>query len=174
MSRMILSAEQIEKEAQALADYKNKKMQDIEKFIQDMDNFIDKELDNLLKKFESKAKEKMLKLLDTKELEKLAKEMGVVEEKPKQKRGRKKKTVKDLKEVMVKEMKRKLMDLHNANDDDNYVEIKPKRRGPGRPKGSKNKPKNIPMIVSKDVFTEEDLRERTPLIRGTRSDDFFN
>ena len=152
MVRMIMSEEQVEKEAKALADYKQKKIKALENTIKELEAFFNNHLNELFARLESKIQVEASKFFSTTELKKVMKDMDLIEE-HKQKINPKRKKRKPVKQKISanKEMFKIIQEYLGEEDrgmpeipDEFYVpniKEQPKKKR-GRPPGSKNKSKN--------------------------------
>jgi len=152
MVRMIMSEEQVEKEAKALADYKQKKIKALENTIKELEAFFNNHLNELFARLESKIQVEASKFFSTTELKKVMKDMDLIEE-HKQKINPKRKKRKPVKQKISanKEMFKIIQEYLGEEDrgmpeipDEVYVpniKEQPKKKK-GRPPGSKNKSKN--------------------------------
>jgi len=157
MVRMIMSEEQVEKEAKALADYKQKKIKALENTIKELEAFFNNHLNELFASLESKIQVEASKFFSTTELKKVMKDMDLIEE-HKQKINPKRKKRKPVKQKISanKEMFKIIQEYLGEEDrgmpeipDEVYVpniyvpniKEQPKKKR-GRPPGSKNKSKN--------------------------------
>ena len=167
MVRMIMSEEQVEKEAKALADYKQKKIKALENTIKELEAFFNNHLNELFARLESKIQVEASKFFSTTELKKVMKDMDLIEEhKQKINPKRKKKLLSDFKTQTRKPVKQKIsankemfkiIQEYLGEEDRGMPEIpdevyvpniyvpnikeQPKKKR-GRPPGSKNKSKN--------------------------------
>lgn len=154
---MIMSEEQVEKEAKALADYKQKKIKALENTIKELEAFFNNHLNELFARLESKIQVEASKFFSTTELKKVMKDMDLIEE-HKQKINPKRKKRKPVKQKISanKEMFKIIQEYLGEEDrgmpeipDEVYVpniyvpniKEQPKKKR-GRPPGSKNKSKN--------------------------------
>lgn len=142
MPRLLISQEQMEREAKALEDYKKKKLKQVKDLIETVEKSWETEVEKLLDRLDQELKLQTARLFNMIEMEKLLKDMGL-EEEPPPKTKKKRKTKTNTHKNHKKELIKAINDVLSTKDEPQFTskERKPKKRGPGRPPGSKNKPK---------------------------------
>jgi hypothetical protein len=133
----------MEREAKALADYKKKKLKQVKEIIEEIERDLDNRIEGLVFHLGMKLKYELVKLLNKEDTTELIKAMGLKEEPiPKTKNKKQQPIYKDSYTDHKKAVIQKTLQMLDTIQNDSDIEpSSTKKKGRGRPAGSKNKPK---------------------------------